>query len=179
MKRSERSTGDPREARRRAILARQRLDHAHKVWRALVNDYDLIVHEDLRVSNLVRRPAPRVDGQGGFKANGAATKSGLNRSILDAGWGTLLRLLTYKAEDAGRTVIAVAPRRTSQLCHECGHTDSGSRHGAVFECVRCGYSADADVNAARNILRAGLAQWEQSHGAGGNRSLSELPSAGP
>jgi len=160
-------------------VARQRLDHAHKVSRALVRDNDVIVHERLRITNLCRRPPPRPDGDGHFAANGAAQKAGLNKSILDAGWGLLLRLVTYKAEDAGRTVIAVAPRQTSQRCHACGHSDRGNRCGPVFRCQRCGHVDDADRNAARNILRAGLAQWDFSHGAEEARSKSAPSSAGP
>ena len=160
-------------------IARQRLDYAHKLSRALIDENDVIVHERLRIANLVHRPQPRPDGSGGFDPNGASAKSGLNRSILDAGWGVLLRLLTYKAEDAGRTVIAVAPRHTSQLCHRCGHAGSGNRNGTVFRCLRCGHTDDADTNAARNILRAGLAQWDESHAAEGALARSARSSAGP
>jgi putative transposase len=70
-------------------VRRTRLDHAHKTALALVRDHDVIVHEDLLVANMTRRakPAPDPDQQGAFLPNGAAAKSGLNRSILDAGWG--------------------------------------------------------------------------------------------
>lgn len=51
---------------------------------------------------MTRRPAARPDGEGGYEPNRAAQKGGLNKSILDAGWGTLLRMIAYKAEDAGR-----------------------------------------------------------------------------
>jgi putative transposase len=75
--------------------------------------------------------------------NGAAAKSGLNKSINDAGWGIL---------------IAVNPRHTSQRCTQCGHTAAGNRvTQAEFRCLACGHQAYADVNAAINILRAGLA----------------------
>jgi putative transposase len=110
---------------------------------------------------LTARPKPRPDGDGGYQPNGAAAKAGLNKSILDAGWGIFLRILSAKAESAGRTVIAVDPRQTSQRCAQCGHTAAGSRvTQAVFRCLACGHHAHADVNAARNILRAGLALQE-------------------
>jgi putative transposase len=127
----------------------------------------VIVHEELRITNLTRRPPPRPDGQEGFSPNGGSAKAGLNRSILDAGWGLFLRLLAYKAEDAGRTVIAVGARHTSQTNHGCGHVDAGNRLGAVFRCLKCGHVDHADTNAARNILRAGLARREQSRAAEG------------
>ena len=87
-----------------------------------------------------------------------AAKRGLNRSISDAGWGQLLRFVSYKAEGAGREVIAVDPRHTSCTCAHCGHVDAANRVSqAVFSCQHCGHAEHADTNAARNILRAGLA----------------------
>ena len=138
-------------------IARRRRDGLHKLSRALVNDHDLIVHEDLKITNMVRRPRPVPDAAGGCAPNGAGAKAGLNREILGAGWGMLLGMIAYKAEGAGRQVIAVDPRHTSQACHVCGHVDAGNRVGAVFRCLGCGHTDHADVNAARNILRAGLA----------------------
>jgi putative transposase len=99
-------------------------------------------------------------------ASSAAAKVGLNKSIHDAGWGIFLRILTAKAESAGRTVIAVDPRHTSQRCAECGHTAAGNRVSqAEFRCLDCGHHAHADVNAAINILRAGLALQEAQQAA--------------
>jgi putative transposase len=144
----------------------QRLDHTHKAALALVRAHDLIAHEKLQVANMTRRPRPRPDGNGGHRSNGAAAKAGLNKSILDAGWGVFLRILSAKAESAGRQVIAVDPRHTSQRCAQCGHTAAGNRvTQAEFRCLACGYQAHADVNAARNILRAGLALQEAHRAA--------------
>jgi putative transposase len=67
-------------------------------------------------------------------------------------------MIAYKAESAGRTVIAVDPHNTSRTCAHCGHVSAGNRRGAVFECQACGHLAHADTNAAVNILRAGRAQ---------------------
>jgi len=114
----------------------QRRDVAHKVSRQLVNNYDLIVLEDLQVASMVRRPKPRPSSDGTFEPNGAAAKSGLNRSIQDAGWGELARMLAYKAEDAGRKLRVVAAQFTSQRCSRCEHTDEASRRSqAVFRCT--------------------------------------------
>lgn len=70
-------------------VRRQRLDHAHKTALGLVRDHDVIAHEDLKIRNMSKRPAPKPDPEapGGFLPNGAAAKAGLNRSISDAGWG--------------------------------------------------------------------------------------------
>jgi putative transposase len=148
-------------ARLHGKVRRRRLDHAHNIALALVRAHDLIVHEKLQVANMTARPRPRPDPDGGHQPNGAAAKAGLNKSILDAGWGLFLRVLSAKAESAGRLVIAVDPRRTSQRCAQCGHTTAGNRVSqAEFRCLACGHHAHADVNAARNILRAGLALQE-------------------
>ncbi len=113
----------------------------------------------------MRRPRRRADGQGGYEPNQAAAKAGLNRGIHDAGWGALLAMICYKAESAGRSVIAVDPRNTSRTCAHCGHVSARNRRGAVFECQTCGHHTHADTNAAINILRAGRAQ--QHHAAQG------------
>jgi putative transposase len=144
-------------AHRKAAAIRK--DQAHQISRRLVDAYDLICHEDLAVTNMVRRPAPRPDGQGGFALNGAAAKAGLNRSISDAAWGQLLSFLAYKAEEAGRQVIRVDPRHTSTTCPGCRYRDKANRPSqATFRCTQCGYAGNADQVAATNILRAGLAQ---------------------
>jgi putative transposase len=146
-----------------AKVRRARLDHAHKAALALVRDHDLIVHEALKVANMSRRPKPKPVGDGTFEPNGAAAKAGLNKSILDAGWGIFLRILASKAESAGREVIPVNPRHTSQQCAQCGHVAAGNRvTQAEFRCLRCGHEAHADVNAALNILRAGLVRQAQA-----------------
>jgi putative transposase len=151
-------------ARLHAKVRRQRLDHAHKTARALVRDHDLIAHEKLQVTNMTRRSRPRPDGDGGHQPNGTAAKAGLNKSILDAGWGIFLRVLAAKAESAGRQLIAVDPRHTSQRCAQCGHTAAGNRvTQEAFRCLACGHHAHADVNAAINILREGLALQEARH----------------
>ncbi|WP_051866450.1 RNA-guided endonuclease InsQ/TnpB family protein [Streptosporangium roseum] len=139
-----------------AKVARQRRDHAHKTARALVTNADLLVMEDLRTVNMIRRPASRPDGNGGHLPNGAAAKAGLNRSILDAGWGVFTSVLESKAEEAGRVLLLVNPANTSRTCAQCGHCDAVNRASqAVVACVACSHTTNADVNAAINILRAG------------------------
>ncbi|MFC1433715.1 RNA-guided endonuclease InsQ/TnpB family protein [Streptacidiphilus sp. N1-3] len=144
-------------------VRRQRLDHAHKTALALVRKHDFIAHENLRVRNMVRSVAPRPDPDkaGGFLPNGAAAKTGLNRSISDAGWGVFLTILHAKAESAGREVIAVDPRNTSRTCPACGHVAAESRTTReTFHCVACGHRAHADTVGAINVLRAGLVRRE-------------------
>jgi len=148
-----------RVARVYRLVANQRRDFAHKASRWLVNDHGFIAVEDLQVTNMVRRPRVRLADDGSYEPNGAGAKAGLNRSIHDAGWGMLLRLLAYKAEDAGRELVAVRPHHSSQTCANCGHVDARNRVSqAEFRCLACGHEAHADVNAAINILRLGRSQ---------------------
>lgn len=136
-------------------VRRQRLDHAHKTALWLVRHHDLIAHEDLRIANMTRSARGTADAPG----VNVAAKAGLNRSILDAGWGVFLSILAAKAESAGRTIIAVDPRNTSRTCPTCGHCAKENRvTQADFACVACGYTAHADVVGATNVLRAGLAR---------------------
>ncbi|MDX3228738.1 transposase [Streptomyces sp. ME19-01-6] len=147
-------------AKLHARIRRQRLDHHHKRALALVREHDVIAHEKLNTAGMTKAPAPKPDPHrdGAFLANGAAAKAGLNRSILDAGWGQFLRILADKAESAGRRVIPVGARNTSITCTACGHVDERNRiTQAKFECVSCGFIANADHIGALNVLnRAGL-----------------------
>ena len=148
-------------AARHRKIANCRRDFQHKTARALVQTYDLIAVEDLAIANMVCRakPVPNPDNPRAFLPNGAAAKTGLNRSISDAGWGQFVSILRSKAEDAGRAVIEVDPRHTSDRCEACGHAAKENRiTQAVFVCQECGHRAQADEHAARNILRAGLAR---------------------
>lgn len=144
-----------------AKVQRGRRDSAHKAALDLTRRYDVIVCEALQIANMTKRAAPRPDGTGGYLPNGSAAKSGLNRSILDAGWGVFLTILTHKAESAGRELITVNPANTSRTCARCGHCAKENRvTQAQFRCTACGHEAHADINAAINILRAGLALRE-------------------
>jgi len=145
-----------------AKVRRQRLDHVHKAALALVRSYDVIVHEDLRVRNMTRSASGTLQAPG----RSVTAKSGLNRSILDAGWGVFLTILSHKAESAGRKLIAVHPAGTSRTCSRCGHAAKENRvTQAEFRCQGCGHAAHADVNAAINILRAGLALRQAAEAA--------------
>lgn len=150
-------------ARLHRKVRRQRLDHAHKTALGLVQQHDFIAHEDLKIRNMSRAPAPKPDPDkpGSHLPNGASTKTGLNRSIADAGWGVFLAILNAKAESAGREVMAVDPRNTSRRCPECGHTAKENRPTQEkFHCQACGHQAHADTVGALNVLRAGLVRRE-------------------
>ncbi|MFJ7133678.1 RNA-guided endonuclease InsQ/TnpB family protein [Streptomyces fungicidicus] len=165
-KRTRQRTKKHREAARKvatihAKIRRQRLDHHHKRANELIRDHDVIAHEKLNTAGMTKSPEARADPQstGGFLPNGAAAKAGLNRRILDAGWGLFFGILAQKAESAARRVIPVDARNTSRTCPTCGHVAKENRlTQAGFECTACGFTANADHVGALNVLsRAGLA----------------------
>jgi putative transposase len=123
----------------------RRKDWAEKASTGIARRFDLIRVEDLQIKNMTRsaRGTPQHPGRR------VRQKAGLNRQILQAGWGLLVRRLQDKAP--GR-VEKVQPQHTSQRCSACGHVDGRSRESqARFACTACGYACNADVNAARNI----------------------------
>ena len=129
----------------------RRADFHHKTARALVRECDVIALEDLCITNMTRSASGTLEEPG----TNVAAKSGLNRSILDAGWGQFMSILAGKAEDAGRRIVLVNPRNTSITCHQCGARCTRPRQDTVI-CPAHG-AMDADVNGARNICaRAGL-----------------------
>lgn len=145
-----------------AKIGRQRHDHAHKTALNLVQRHDVICHEALQIANMSRSARGTIAEPG----SRVAQKAGLNRSILDAGWGVFLSILTAKAESAGRELIAVDPRNTSRTCPSCGHCCAENRvTQAEFRCMRCGLAEHADMIGAVNVLRAGLARRETATAA--------------
>jgi putative transposase len=125
-------------ARRHEQIRNLRGNHAHQLSRRLVSDFTLIAIEDLQVRGLTR----------GFLA----------KDINDQGWAEFLRLLGYKAEDAGIQVVAVPPDGTSQICSGCGGRVPKPLSERVHRCPSCGLVLDRDINAARNILRLGMSR---------------------
>jgi len=153
-------------AARHRKIANQRKDFHHKQARDLVARYDLLVVEDLQIANMLRRAKPVADPDNPrqYVANRARAKSGLSRSISDAGWGRFISILRAKAEEAGRAWIEVDPPHTSDRCEKCGHAAPENRvTQAEFCCAACGHGPiQADEHAARNLLRAGLALHAQA-----------------
>lgn len=149
-----------RRATRRAIgrvlerVRHRRMDFAQQTAHQLTTDHGLVVIEDLRVQAMTRSARGSVEQPG----RNVAQKAGLNRAILDKVWGSLRRALEWQGNKNGCAVMGVAAAYTSQTCSACGYTAAESRESqADFRCVSCGYKDNADVNAAKNILAAGLA----------------------
>jgi putative transposase len=156
--------GSGNRRRLRRALAREfrkirnkRRDFHHKTARALVDTCDAVALEALRMNGMTASARGTVEQPG----TNVAAKSGLNRSILDAGWAQFMIILTAKAESAGRRVVRVEPSYTSVTCHTCGARCSRPRQDTVV-CPTHG-ELDADLNRARNIAtRAGLGSGQAS-----------------
>lgn len=116
-------------------VANQRKEFVIKTARDYVNDYDSIYVEDLKITNMLK-------------------DSRMAKSISDASWGMFQEKLTMAAEDAGRNLVKVNPKNTSQLCL-CGAMVKKSLAVRTHKCPECGLEMDRDVLAAKNILERG------------------------
>ena len=145
----QRSAVAKRLARAKAAEADARRDHAHKVARQIVNAADVIGLEVLNLRHTTRSAKGTVEAPG----SNVRAKAGLNRRMLDAGFGLLRQMIVAKAEEAARTVVEVDARYSSQTCSRCGHVAAENRRRRRFCCVRCGHRAHADNEAAREIRR--------------------------
>jgi putative transposase len=135
-------------------VANQRKDFLHKASHQIISSYGLIVFEDLQLAHMSKRPKPKQDENGNYVPNGAAAKGGLNKSIVDAGWAMFQQFCTYKAANAGREVLLVNPKYTSQVCSGCGTVNKKELSERWHSC-ECGTELDRDHNAAINILALG------------------------
>src|SRR5262249_20637227 len=116
--------------------------------------------EDLQVWQMSQSARGTVDDPG----HNVAAKAGLNKAILDQGWGTFRRMLEYKQQWRGGEGIAGDPRYTRQTCPGCGHVSKTNRsQQALFSCGQCGYSYHADVVAAQNILARGQRERQNAY----------------
>lgn len=118
----------------------RRTNFAHQESRKLVNQYQVIVFEDLDITEMQSQ---------GMKV--------INRGIADVAWGQFVQFTTYKAEKAGRSLLRVNPRGTTQECSGCGKKVPKDLSVRVHDCPHCGLKIDRDLNAALNILARGLA----------------------
>ncbi len=136
-------------------VAHARNDFLHKTSTIISKNHAMVCIEDLKIVNMSKSAAGTVETPG----RNVKAKSGLNKSILDQGWGEFRRQLEYKQVWLGGDVLAVPARNTSRTCPACGHVSAENRKTqSKFECVECGYAENADLNAAINILRAGHAR---------------------
>lgn len=117
-------------------IANQRTNYLHNLSKQLVGQYDVIKIEDLKTKNLLRNHK-------------------LSRAIANQSWRALRSQLEYKCEWYGKQLVTVNPRKTSQICSNCGYDDG--KHTLEIRqwtCPQCGVNHDRDINAAKNILSA-------------------------
>jgi putative transposase len=159
----------------RARERRRRLDFAAQVAHRLAVANAVVVLEDLKITQMTKSAKGTIESPG----RNVAAKSGLNRAILSKGWHQFALALASAARYTGTTVVKVPAAYTSQRCSACGHVDPKSRESqAVFRCTHCTHREHADVNAARNVLAAGLAVTaceDQPRPAGQARSPKQEP----
>ena len=129
---------------RRKVRDRNR---CHRISTMIIRKADLIAFEGLRIGAMTASAAGTVESPG----TNVAAKSGLNRNILEQNWGMIQTHSIYKAESAGKLVLFVDPRFTSQACSVCGVIEKDARKGKAYHCAECGVVDDADVNAAVNV----------------------------
>jgi putative transposase len=142
-------------ARIHAKLSDCRMDNLHKLSRQIVNENQVICVESLKVKNMLRNRS-------------------LAKSISDAGWGEFVRQLTYKAEWAGRQLVAIDQWfPSSKRCSGCGFVmDSMPLNVRHWTCPECAAEHNRDVNAAINIKAAGLAVLALGENVSGMESVS-------
>ena len=124
-------------------LQNQRKDFAHKLSTEYVKNYGIIAVENLNIQGMVRN-------------------NRLSKSIYDAAWNLFISYLSYKAESAGRILVKVDPKDTTQICSVCGrkNTEHLQLSQRKFKCSYCKIELDRDINAARNILIKALSGRE-------------------
>lgn len=149
---SRRKKGSKRRVKARVLVAKthqkirqQRYDFHHKISRQLIDKYDVIGYEDLRIDKMTK-------------------DSYFAKSINDAGWRDFINMLAYKAEDTGKWAVPVNPAYTSQICSECKSMNSLQVSDKIYICKDCGLVKDRDTNAAVNILQKAMGTIARGEG---------------
>jgi putative transposase len=157
MARRKKGSANRNDARHQVALAhlkieRMRKDFHHKEARKLVDQYNPIMVEDLKIQNMMQNHK-------------------LAKHISDAGWGQFISILSSKAESAGSKVIKVKAAGTSQICSQCGEVVKKKLSERIHNCPNCRLQLDRDHNAALNILNKG---WGTSFGEGQMLKVSPM-----
>ena len=120
----------------------QRKDFQHKLSRQIINNYDMLAVEKLKIRNMVQNPY-------------------LSKSISDSGWGQFLNMLEYKAEEAGIPFFRIEPKYTSIDCNNCGTKVPKTLANRIHICPKCNIVIDRDINAAINIKQKAIEKIRQ------------------
>ena len=133
--------------------AERRKGESHELSARLVKRHDFIAVEDLNIQRMTASARGTQESPG----ENVALKAGLNRAILDQAWGDLIAKIQYKAESAGVGFVKVDPAYTTQDCSLCGLRVPKLLGARYHRCPQCRVRLLRAVNAARNVLRLGLA----------------------
>ena len=134
--------------------AQFRKNYIEQISKKLAFTFQVVCMEDLNIKGMTKAVKRTLDGS---PRKSVAAKSGLNREMMRLGLSNLISRIQHKTKRYGGSLILVDPKYTSQTCPECGTIDKANRKSqAVFLCVSCGHTDNADINAARNILHKGL-----------------------
>lgn len=140
-------------------ISNVRNDYIQKVTTEISKNHAIVICEDLKVKNMSKSSKGNIEKPGKM----VKQKSGLNKSILDQGWGEIRRQLDYKMTWKGGIFDTVNPRNTSRECCSCRHVSKDNRKTQEhFECVSCGHKMNADKNASIVVLL----RYLESLGAG-------------
>ena len=141
-------------------VANQRQDWVHKVAAQIVSSNSMVATEKLNIKGMTRK------AKKGSKRK--AQKTGLNRSILDTGWGQLRDMLKYKLIECEGVFVEVPTQKVkpSQTCPKCGYQELKTLEQRTHECKQCGYTNDRDVAAAQVMLSWALGTSVLNRGEG-------------
>lgn len=153
-------------------IGNARKDYLHKASTSISQNHAIVCIEDLQIRNMSKSSKGNAETHG----KKVRQKSGLNRAILDQGWGEFRRQLDYKLAWHGGHLIAVPPHNTSRTCPACGYVSGENRKTqAKFECVECGYENNADEVGAINVLERGQRLLACGELAQSGRSVKQEP----
>lgn len=135
----------------------RRTDFLHKMSTEIVDKYDTIVTETLKVSNMVKNRS-------------------LSRAISDMGWSSFVSMLKYKSEHKGKNFVQIGTFvPSSKMCSQCGNVkDKLGLNERVYNCHQCGYNIDRDLNAACNIRDIGFNMLRSSNPVSLNKNRKSI-----
>lgn len=137
-------------------IANIRLSFAHRVsFRVVEMSGSIISVEDLKLKAMTKKAKPKRQARGYLK-NSARAKSGLNRSLLNVGLGRIYTFIDYKANERGKALVKVPAAYSSRTCHACGSRKTLRPSQAIFQCLDCNITLNADENAAKVIAQRGV-----------------------
>jgi putative transposase len=141
-------------------ITNQRKDNLHKISMKLIRDNQSIALEDLNIKGMSSKCKPKQgEDNGTYLPNGQSSKSGLNRSIQDAGWSMFVSMLEYKANWYGKNILKIDKfEPSSKTCSGCGFINQDLGGKREWKCPSCGIEHDRDVNAGINIKNMALSK---------------------